>query len=389
MTMTDRILTLAGWLGMGSDEAERMLKGGGLTPEVADRLVENVVGLYSMPFAVATNFKINGADTLVPMVIEEPSVVAAASNAARMVREGGGFIVESPGQIMACQVQIFTGDTKGARAAISGSEEMITREAAKADPTLCALGGGPVGLEIHCFPAAGPDKPYVVVHLLVDVLDAMGANTVNTMGEKVAPLLEKITGGKAGLKIVSNLCDRRLVRAVAKVPLRALSTGMMEPSLVRNAIVSASRFAEADPYRAATHNKGIMNGVDAVVMATGNDWRAVEAGAHAYAAAGGTYRPLCTWRTGEDGALEGRLEIPIAVGTVGGATSLHPTARAALGILRAQKAADVASAAAAAGMANNLAALRALATEGIQKGHMRLHMRSRTAAQDDRDITGG
>ncbi len=373
----ERIARIAERLGLAVEEVAAAVEGGGLSPDDADRMVEDVLGTYGLPFAVAPNFQINGRDVLVPMVIEEPSVVAAAANAARMVRDGGGFRVHTDPPHMVCQVQVFARDREAATARILAAKADLLARAAGVDPVLARLGGGPVDLEVRAIDGGPEGDGFLVVHLVVDVRDAMGANTVNTMGEAIAPVLEGLAGAPTGLRILSNLADRRKVRVEATVPLQSLRMEGFEAAQVRDGIVSASRFAELDPYRAATHNKGILNGTDAVILATGNDWRAVEAGAHAYAALGGRYRPLCTWRRqGDD--LAGSLEMPMAVGIVGGATRVHPGARLALRILEARSAADLASVAASAGMANNLAALKALATEGIQKGHMRLHARSRS-----------
>ncbi|MBP7126994.1 hydroxymethylglutaryl-CoA reductase, degradative [Myxococcota bacterium] len=372
----DRLRDLARSLGESSEELEAVLAQGGLSVEQADRLAENVVGTFSLPFAVAPNFRINGRDLWMPMVTDEPSVVAAASHAARMVREGGGFLADADPPITICQVQVFTADPEAAGQAIRAARREILELARSQDPVLASLGGGPVDLEVRPFPGEGSDPPFVVVHLLVDTRDAMGANAVNRMAEAVASLLASLAGGRPGLRILSNLADRRLVRVRARVPLAALRGEDRSPEEVRDGIVAASRFAARDPYRATTHNKGILNGIDAVAVATGNDWRAVEAGAHAFAASRGTYAPLCTWhREGDD--LAGRMELPLAMGTVGGLTDVHPVARISLRILGVRTATELAMAAAAAGMANNLAALRALAAEGIQRGHMRLHRRGR------------
>lgn len=368
-----RVARLAQWLGVSVKEVEAALQGGGLGPDQADRLVENVVGTYSLPFAVAANFTIDGEDRLIPMVTEEPSVVAAASNAARMAREGGGFRTEVDDPRMIGQIQVHARDLDRARQAIESAEERLLSAAAEGDPELVRQGGGPVGLEVRTV----GDDGFLVVHLVVDVRDAMGANAVNAMSEAVAPILEELTGGRTGLCILSNLADRRLVRVEVDIPARALAMEDFPGDAVLDGLVSASRFAEVDPYRAATHNKGIMNGVDAVLLATGNDFRAVEAGAHAWAGRSRGYGPLCVWTRTETGSLAGRLELPMAVGLVGGATRVHPAARLALDLLDARTSADLATAAATAGMASNLAALRALSTEGIMKGHMRLHARSR------------
>ncbi len=377
LTRTERAAALAERLGIDQDDMLAAIEHGGLSPEAADRLVEDVIGTFALPFAVAPNFLINGRDVLMPMVVEEPSVVAAAANAARMVREGGGFEAQVDDPLMVCQVQVFAPDLDRARERILGAKATLLEKAREVDARLVSLGGGPVDVEVRTLRGADTAEAFLVVHLIVDVRDAMGANVVNTMGESIAPVLEALTGGTVGLRILTNLADRRLVRVAAFVPASALELPGFPGEQVRDGIVSASRFAELDPYRAATHNKGVMNGTDAVVIATGNDWRAIEAGAHAFAARGGHYAPLCTWRASGDG-LVGNLTMPMAVGTVGGATRVHPGARLALAVMGARGAADLAAAAASAGMANNLAALRALSTEGIQRGHMRLHERSRT-----------
>jgi hydroxymethylglutaryl-CoA reductase len=357
------------------DESQvAILESGGLDRATCDNMIENVVGRYNLPFAIALNFLINDRDFLVPMVIEEPSVVAAASNAARMIRAGGGFRTEVSAPVMIGQVQILdVADPEQACRDLLAREEEILGLARKQVPNLVKRGGGPIRIKPRILSLPGtPDGGMVVVHLHIDVRDAMGANMVNTIAEGVANLLAEITGGKIGLRILSNLARHRTVKVSASIPDEALADGQGE--LVRTAIVSASRFAELDPYRATTHNKGIMNGVDAVIMATANDWRSVEAGAHAYAAQDGRYKPLAVWKNGT-AALEGEMTLPLAVGTVGGALQVHPAAKLALKILGSDAAADLAAVSAAAGLACNLAALRALATEGIQRGHMALHAR--------------
>ncbi|MCA9648900.1 MAG: hydroxymethylglutaryl-CoA reductase, degradative [Myxococcales bacterium] len=346
----------------------------------ANHMIENVVGTLELPLAIATNFRINGRDFLVPMCVEEASVVAAASNAAKMIRAGGGFSAHSDPAWMIAQVQLVPAegevpeDGTAAGAAAAAIREAAPRLLALADtahPRLLIRGGGAREIEVRPV-----DRAMVVVHVLVDCQDAMGANLLNTVAETVAPELEAITGWQAGLRILSNLSDRRCAHVSARIPPEALvGKGFTGPQVV-DGIVSASRFAELDPYRATTHNKGIMNGVDAVVLATGNDWRAMEASAHAFAARGGRYGPLAVWRKGEDGWLEGAMSLPAAVGVVGGATRTHPVARLALEILGCGSGAELGQVMAAAGLASNLAALRALATEGIQRGHMSLHARS-------------
>ncbi|HEX6835275.1 MAG TPA: hydroxymethylglutaryl-CoA reductase, degradative [Polyangia bacterium] len=354
-----------------------------LDEDTANHMVENVVGIYGLPLGIALNFQVNGADYLVPMCVEEPSVIAAASNAAKMIREGGGFSAECDEPIMISQVQLDgVRDTLAATQAIDAHAPEIIRMADAAYPSLVARGGGCRGIEVRTLKRSTAHEPgMLAVHLYVDVRDAMGANLVNTIAEAVAPRLGELADADVGLRILSNLADRRCVRVTCRVPARCLATDSHSGSEVRDGIVAASRFAELDPYRAATHNKGIMNGVDAVVIATGNDWRGVEAGAHAFAAdkgESGGYGPLATWRVADDGSgdLVGRIELPMAVGTVGGTLRVHPGARLALKILGVERASDLGIIMACAGMASNMAALRALASEGIQKGHMSLHARS-------------
>jgi hydroxymethylglutaryl-CoA reductase len=348
--------------------------GGGLDPTAADHVVENAVGVYALPLGVAVNFLVNGEDYVVPMAVEEPSVIAAASNAARMVREGGGFEAEADPPVMTAQIEIVgVGDPDGARARIEGASDELLGMAHAALPRLSARGGGACGVEVRALPER------LVVHVHVDCRDAMGANMVNTVAEALAERVAALAGGRDGLCILTNLCDRRRVRVRARVPHAALATRDTDGSVVRDGVVAASRFAEHDPYRAATHNKGIMNGIDAVVIATGNDWRGVEAGAHAFAAVSGRYRPLATWQVGagaEDGDLLGFLEMPMAVGTVGGTLPAHAGARLAQRVLGVTSATTLAMIVGAVGLASNLAALRALATDGIQRGHMALHRRA-------------
>ncbi len=362
--------------GISVEEMNAALETGGLDPATADKFVENVLGTYSLPFGVALNVRVNGKDYVVPMVIEEPSVIAAASNAAKMVRAGGGFAAEVDPPIMTCQVQLFdVADMQAGTANIAGEKATLLALANRAVPGLVERAGGAIDLEVR---PLEPDM--LVVHFYVDCRDAMGANLVNNIAEAVGDRVAELGGGKRGLRILSNLCDRRCVRVRARIPGEALATETLDGSAVIAGIVNASKFAEADPYRAATHNKGIMNGIDAVCIATGNDWRAVEAGAHAFAARSGRYKPLATWRgvKPDDGgsAIEGLLELPLALGSVGGTLRVHPTARLALRLLGTSSASEVAAVAASVGLASNLAAVRALATDGIQRGHMALHARS-------------
>jgi hydroxymethylglutaryl-CoA reductase len=363
---------------VGLDDSERALLGAGsaLPLAVANGMIENVVGRFELPFGVAGYFQVNGRDVLVPMAVEEPSVVAAASFMAKLARRAGGFRTSSTGPLMRAQIQILgVTDPYGARLAILQNRHDIIDQANSRDSMLVSLGGGCKDVEVHVFPESARGA-MVVVHLIVDVRDAMGANTVNTMAEFVAGRLEDITGGHVRLRILSNLADLRLARARVQVPAEALATKEYPGADVVNGIVDAYEFAALDPYRAATHNKGIMNGIDPVIVATGNDWRAIEAGAHAYACRGGRYTSLSTWEIARSGDLVGTLEMPMAVGLVGGATKTHPLARLSLKILAVQSAQELAEIAVAVGLAQNMGALRALATEGIQRGHMALHARN-------------
>ncbi len=344
---------------------------GALKFDQVDRMIENVVGTMPIPLGVAVNFRVNGRDYLVPMAIEEPSVVAAASNSAKMAREKGGFHASTSGPVMIGQVQlVHVPDPHSARLAILHAKEEILRRSNEKDPILVKLGGGAKDVEVRVVPTTR--GPMVITHLIVDTRDAMGANAVNTMAEAVAPYLEEITGGRVYLRIISNLAVKRLARARAVYSAEAIGG----PEVVEG-ILEAFAFADADPFRCATHNKGIMNGIDAVVIATGNDFRAVEAGAHAYAAwKSGGYHSLTTWERNSAGDLVGTIELPLAVGLVGGATAVHPTAKACVKLLGVKTAQELAEIIASVGLAQNFAALRALATEGIQRGHMGLHARN-------------
>jgi hydroxymethylglutaryl-CoA reductase len=376
--LDERQAELARQAGLAPEELA-LFTSGGITGAQADHMVENVVGVYALPLGLGLNFQINGVDRLIPMAVEEPSVIAAASNAARMARAGGGFLAEADESIMIAQVELReVVDATAATAAIAAARAEILAMADAVLPALLEFGGGCRDLAIRALP-----NRRLVVHLHIDCRDAMGANMVNTVAEALAPRLAALAHAQVGLRILSNLADQRVVRARARVPFAALA-GDKETSAdkatefgaaLAQAIEDASRFAEDDAYRAATHNKGIMNGVDPVVIATGNDWRGVEAGAHAYAARDGRYRPLATWRV-EDGSLAGRLEMPLALGTVGGTLVVHPGARLALRILGVTRARTLAEIIASVGLAQNLAALKALAGEGIQRGHMALHRRA-------------
>jgi hydroxymethylglutaryl-CoA reductase len=370
LPLEERVKVVAKWADLTEEEVKTLLNFGNLPQDIAVRMIENVIGGMTYPFAVAVNFLINGRDYLVPMVIEEPSVVAAASNAAKMLRYGKGILAEAGPQEMIGQIHLVKVSAPQAKVArILENKKELLEYAAQQDPVLVKLGGGPRDLEVRIVETS--KGPAIVVHLIVDVRDAMGANAVNTMVEAIAPLLEKITGGEARLRIISNHATRRTVRAWARTP--AENVGGLE---VARKIEDASILAEADPYRAVTHNKGIMNGIISVALATAQDHRAIEAGAHAYASRTGVYKPLSKWEVDEEGFLNGYLELPLQVGTVGGATRVHPVSKIALKILGVNTAKELAEVMAAVGLAQNLAALRALVTEGIQRGHMRLHARN-------------
>ena len=370
-----RVELLRQFADLTAQEADALSGVAGLGVTQADHMIENVVGVFGLPLGIATNFLINGQDYLIPMAIEEPSVVAGASFAARLARDGGGFRTSSDDPVMIGQVQVLdVDDPWAARFELLAAKERILALANEQDPVIVNLGGGARDLEVRVLEHS-PVGPMLAVHLLYDALDAMGANTVNTAAEAIAPLIAEISGGRTLLRILSNLADRRLARAKAVVPIASLAHGEFSGEQVAQGIVEAWAFAVADPYRAATHNKGIMNGVDSVLIATGNDWRAIEAGVHSYAARSGRYTSLSTWQVDKHGGLVGTLELPMAVGIVGGATRVHPTAKAALKLLGVKTARELAEVIAAVGLAQNLAALRALSSEGIQLGHMKLHAR--------------
>jgi len=370
----ERLKLLAQTSGLDETELSAWLDGG-LNHERADQMIENVVGLHSLPVGIGLNFLINGKDILIPMVVEEPSIVAGASFMAKLIRQGGGFSSESTPPEMIGQIQVSgLKDLETAKKAILEKQNYLLEIADQADPVLKKFGGGARGLEVRFF-SDSPIGDFLVVHLIYDVRDAMGANAINTACEKLAPHIEQITGGIVRLKILTNLADRRITKANCRIRLDDLAFDEFSGTQVRDGIIAAYTFAAVDPYRASTHNKGIMNGIDAVVLATGNDWRAIEAGAHAYAVKDGRYTSLSRWSVAENGDLLGELEMPMAVGIVGGATKVHPSARAALKLMGVGTAQELAQAIVCVGLAQNLAAIRALATEGIQKGHMGLHAR--------------
>ncbi|HUI01266.1 MAG TPA: hydroxymethylglutaryl-CoA reductase, degradative [Nitrososphaerales archaeon] len=370
LTVEERLKLLQKLAGLTDEEAKTLGSTGGLPIEVANRMIENVVGGITLPLGMATNFLVNGKDYVVPMALEEPSVVAAASNAAKIARVKGGFVVTNTGPVMIGQIQtVGVRDPKeAARKLVAKKKELMAR-ANEQDPMLVSLGGGAKDVNVKVIETL--KGPMVIAELLVDCGDAMGANAVNTMAEAVAPLVEEITKGKVYLRIISNLADRRLVKATAVFDRQALGGDE-----VVEGILYAYAFADADPYRCATHNKGIMNGVVAVALACGQDTRALEAGAHSYASRSGGYKPLTTWKVNRDGDLVGTLEMPMAVGLVGGAARVHPAAKANVRILGIKTAIELAEVMGAVGLAQNFAAMRALASEGIQRGHMKLHARS-------------
>lgn len=350
-----------------------------LTDDTADHMIENVIGTFQLPLGLGLNFLINGKEYIVPMAIEEASVVASASHIAKIVRDAGGFVAESSERLMIGQIQVVgCSDFEEAKRTILENKQVLLDAANDAYPSIKARGGGAEDLDVRILNEQ-EDSPYskmLVIHLYVDTVDAMGANLINTMAESVAPLVEELTEGKVYLRILSNLADRSLARVRCVIPPELLKTGDFSGEEVRDGVILAYEFAASDPYRAATHNKGIMNGIDPVVIATGNDWRAVEAGAHAYAVKDGQYTSMSTWWKDEEGNLVGELELPMSLGIVGGATQVHPMAKMALKLLDVESAKELAEVIVSVGLAQNLGALKALATEGIQRGHMSLHSRS-------------
>jgi hydroxymethylglutaryl-CoA reductase len=374
LTVEQRLALVSEWAELSEDDHEA-LGGGGLELGLADRMIENVVGIHGLPLGIAVNVRINDRDYLVPMAVEEPSVIAGASYAAKLARAGGGFVTHSTPSEMIAQIQVLdVVDPWTARFNLLSSRDRLLALADQVDAVILRLGGGARDLEVDVI-AESVVGPMLEVRLVYDCLDAMGANTLNTIAEALAPVIAEISGGRVNLRIISNLADRRLARAKCVVPAEMLEIEGFPGTTVVDRIIEAYAFAASSPYRAATHNKGIMNGVDAVVVATGNDWRAIEAGAHAYAARSGWYTSLSRWEKSVAGDLVGTLEMPMAVGLVGGATRVHPTAKAALKILGVQTARELGEVIVAVGLAQNLAAIRALATEGIQRGHMALHAR--------------
>lgn len=381
-SLEERLNIVANVRNLTEEEKELLIGSTPFPTKISNSMIENNIGLMPIPLGIATNFKVNGKDRLIPMATEEPSVIAAASNMARTSYDLGGFHTSLSGSIMRGQIQVVEiADPYAAMARVYENKSEILELCNSKDPTLVSFGGGAIDIEVNVLKTT--TQSMLIIHLLVDTRDAMGANAVNTMAEAVAPLIEKITSGRVVLRIISNLADRRLVRARA-----VFSTDELGGQEVVRDIINAYEFADFDPYRAATHNKGIMNGISAVVLATGNDTRAVEAGAHAYASVTGRYRSLTKWEINHDGNLVGFIELPMAVGIIGGATKSHPIARTALKIMDIQTAEELAGCIAAVGLSQNLGALRALAAEGIQKGHMALHARNlaMTAGANESDI---
>ncbi|MCH8302915.1 MAG: hydroxymethylglutaryl-CoA reductase, degradative, partial [Proteobacteria bacterium] len=376
LSHADRVRALVKRGMISPDDAEALLSGHCLlSVDAADKMIENVIGVFGLPLAIAPNFLVNNKDYIVPMVVEEPSIVAGVSGAAKLIREAGGFHVRSTQPVLIGQIQIIDVEEPDALIqTLRGSQEELLGLANELQPGLQARGGGAKGIEYRKLQL--PDGRWtVVLHVLVDTRDSMGANAVNTICEGIAPHLERICGGTVGLKIISNLTDRSLVSAKVKISPAVLGHGEFTGEQVRDSIVLANDFANIDPYRAATHNKGIMNGIDAVALATGNDWRSLEAGAHAFAARDGAYRALTSWVADADGDLLGELTLPVKIGVAGGSQTLNPSAATGLRITGAKSAQELAELMGAVGLAQNFAALRVLVTDGIQKGHMSLHAR--------------
>ncbi|MBP1686867.1 MAG: hydroxymethylglutaryl-CoA reductase, degradative [Deltaproteobacteria bacterium] len=379
MQRSERLARLATAAGIREGEVAALLDPNPLPFEKANHMVENAIGVVGLPLGVGLNFLINGREYLVPMAVEEASVVAAASHAARLVRDSGGFVAEADPPVMIAQIQLVkVPDMDAAVRRITAATPQLLASANAVHPNMVKRGGGARAIEVRPLldTACGP---MLVVHLLVEVGDAMGANAVNTIAEALAPSLEELTAGQVRLRILSNLADERLARATARIEMRLLRSGTLSGREVSERVVEAWAFAAADPYRAATHNKGIMNGIDAVAIATGNDWRGIEAGAHAYAARNGRYTSLSEWRIEED-RLVGTIELPLAVGTVGGNLECNPRIRFGLHLLGVSSARELAGVMAAVGLGQNFAAMRALVTHGIQRGHMSLHARGLAVA---------
>lgn len=379
-TIIERQSIIEKWTNLSEEELATLNGTLGLTIEDANNMIENVIGIHSLPFSVATNFLINNVDYLIPVVLEEPSVVAALGNAAKLFRDGGGFYTHSDEPIMIGQIQLLDiNNLDTAKAKVLEHTEQIIAYTNEVSGSILKRGGGTKSISVRCFPDTSVGN-ILIVHLHYDTRDAMGANAVNTAAEHVAPYLEEITGGRANLRILSNLSDQRKAYAEGIVLASQLARENITSEEAVKRIIEAGVLAEIDPYRATTHNKGIMNGIDGVVIATGNDWRAIEAGAHAYAARSGQYSSLTKWEMNSNGDLKGSIEIPMAVGTVGGATKVHPTAQIAMKILGYPNSRLLGEIIACVGLAQNFGAIRALAMEGIQSGHMRMHAKQLAVA---------
>ncbi|MGA9523005.1 MAG: hydroxymethylglutaryl-CoA reductase, degradative [Myxococcaceae bacterium] len=377
LPVEERLEMLARMYDLTDDELEVLAGQKNLAVQTANTMIENAVGTFHLPLGLGLNMMVNGRDYIVPMAVEEPSVVAAVSFAAKIVREAGGFVADADDSLMIGQIQVtHYGDPTVASQEILDHKEEILALANSFHPAMVRRGGGAKDVEVRVLPAPeGPrGEPLLVVHILIDTQEAMGANLINTIAEGVAPFVEQVTGGKVYLRILSNLADRRLARASCRIPVKLLADFDLPGEEIAQGVAQASRFAQADPYRAATHNKGVMNGIDSVAIATGQDWRAIEAGAHAYACRTGQYRPLSTWHL--DGShLVGQIELPMALGTVGGPIKVHPGVQVGIKLLRTNSVKELSQVFAAVGLAQNFAALRALGSVGIQKGHMALHAR--------------
>lgn len=381
LSVEERIQKIANMFSLNQDEIN-LLKNNSLELDTADKMVENAIGTFSLPIGLGLNFFVNGKDYVVPMAVEEPSVIAAASSAAKIIRQAGGFKATSTDSIMIGQIQLVNCDLEKAKDLILDQKERILTIANNSEPKMIERGGGAKDLEIRIIGNEN-EYPYckmLIVHLLIDTCDAMGANIINTMAESVAPYIEEITGGKVYLRILSNYTDKRLAKAEVKIPAHLFDTNKYNGKDVVEGIVQAQNFAYLDVYRATTHNKGILNGIDPVIIATGNDWRAIESGIHTYACRDGQYRSLTKWYKDNQGNLIGELELPMAVGIVGGATKIHPLAQLSLKILGIKSARELAEIIVCVGLAQNLSAIKSLATDGIQKGHMSLHARNVAAS---------
>lgn len=379
LPMEERLRLMATLCDLTAEDVRSVSPGGGLTLDQADRMIENALGLFAIPFGVATNFLVNGKSYFVPMVVEEPSIVASASNMAKIVRKAGGFTANASDRLMVGQVQVVhCSDWESARQCVLQNKDALLSRANDARPSMKARGGGAQDLDVKLL-TAPRDKdwlPMLVIQVTIDTRDAMGANVIDSMMEAIAPDVEAMTGGRVYLRILSNYTDNCLAEAHCRIPPDLLATEGLPGEEVRDRIIQAYAFAELDLYRAVTHNKGIMNGIDAVAVATGNDWRALEAACHAYAVGNGQYHSMTRWAIAENGDLMGALQLPMPVGTVGGAIRINPAAQTALKILHISRAMELAEVMVSVGLAQNLAALRALVTEGIQRGHMALHARA-------------